>query len=341
MKIADQFFMLYSCCVLTQGAKRDVISDLQRSTFRYIPKAMSAVLSLCEEGKSVDFIKHKFKGNEKIIDEYFDFLVKNEFGQFVHKFDKNFVKLDTTPNDYQGINYAILDYSSESEYSLENVIAQLAELRCEHLVLRFYTFVKLDFVEKVLSAVQGTTIRSVNMTIQYHEQFSVENIKILHKKYPRLTMLVCVDAPKRLDKLLTDRYITLIYTDQQVTDETSCGVFDKNYLTINTDFYVESVHYNNCLCNKLSVSRLGEIKNCPSMKRSFGNISTTTLKSAIESADFRALWHISKDKIEVCKICELRYMCQDCRAYRTNESNIFSKPLKCSYNPCNSLKINS
>lgn len=334
MNVAEQFFMLYSCCVVTQGAKRDVISDLQRASFKYIPKAMSMVLALCEKGKSVDFIKRKFKGNENRIDEYFNFLIENEFGQFVDRFDKNFVKLDTTPSDYQGIIYAILDYSFESNYSLESVIAQLDELHCEHLELRFYCPININFIEKVLSATQGTTLRSVNLIVQYNELFSVENIKALQEKHPRLIMVICVDTPKGFNKVLKGDSITIIYTNEQVTDESSCGVFDKNYLTINTDFYVESVHYNNCLCNKLSVSRLGEIKNCPSMKRSFGNVSTTTIKAVTKSSSFRELWHISKDKIKGCKLCELRYMCQDCRAYCSDGNDIFSKPLKCSYNPC-------
>ncbi len=331
---ADNFFMLYSCCVITQGAKRDAIYDLQRSSFKYIPKAMTKVLSLCKKGKSVDFIKRKFKENERIIDEYFDFLIENEFGQFVDEFDNCFVPLDTTANLYQGINYAILDYSLESKYLLEDAIAQLGELRCEHLELRFYDFVTLDFIEHVLAAVQGTTISSVYMIVQYSEQLFVENIKKLHEKHPRMIMVICVGAPKGFNKILKNNHLVVFYTEQQVKDENNCGVFSKSYLTINTDFYVESLHYNNCLSNKLSVSRFGEIKNCPSMDRSFGNIATTTLKSAIENSDFRDLWQISKDKIEGCNICELRYICQDCRAYRRNKNDIFSKPLKCSYNPC-------
>ena len=34
--------------------------------------------------------------------------------------------------------------------------------------------------------------------------------------------------------------------------------------------------------------------------------------------------------IDICKDCELRYACSDCRAYRVAESMV-SKPLKCSY----------
>jgi radical SAM protein with 4Fe4S-binding SPASM domain len=43
------------------------------------------------------------------------------------------------------------------------------------------------------------------------------------------------------------------------------------------------------------------------------------------------VWEITKNQIEICKDCELRYICQDCRAYTIDENNKYSKPLKCKY----------
>ena len=69
------------------------------------------------------------------------------------------------------------------------------------------------------------------------------------------------------------------------------------------------------------------------MKRSFGNIKNITLEEALSHPDFKKLWNINKDQIEVCKDCEFRYICTDCRAYLEDPENIYSKPLKCGYNP--------
>jgi hypothetical protein len=35
----------------------------------------------------------------------------------------------------------------------------------------------------------------------------------------------------------------------------------------------------------------------------------------------------------VCKDCEFRYICTDCRAYLEDPYNEYSKPLKCGYDP--------
>ncbi len=69
------------------------------------------------------------------------------------------------------------------------------------------------------------------------------------------------------------------------------------------------------------------------MNKSFGNIRNTTLAEAIEKPGFKELWFINKDKIDVCKVCEFRHMCTDCRAFIKDPENIYSQPSKCPYNP--------
>ncbi len=73
--------------------------------------------------------------------------------------------------------------------------------------------------------------------------------------------------------------------------------------------------------------------NCHSMKESYGNIRDTTLREALEKPDFKKYWNINKDQIKVCRDCEFRYICTDCRAYIEDPENIHSKPLKCGYSP--------
>lgn len=69
------------------------------------------------------------------------------------------------------------------------------------------------------------------------------------------------------------------------------------------------------------------------MSQSFGNIKDTTLQEALDHPDFKKYWNVTKDQIEVCKDCEFRYICTDCRAYIENPEDMYSKPLKCGYNP--------
>jgi SPASM domain peptide maturase of grasp-with-spasm system len=118
-----------------------------------------------------------------------------------------------------------------------------------------------------------------------------------------------------------------------VNSEKYCGVVSPWYFVSKTETFCESLNFNSCLNRKISVDKNGEIKNCPSMLKSYGNITETNLIDVIENTDFKIIWEIKKDEIEVCRDCEFRYLCGDCRAYLTDSNNVYSKPLKCNYNP--------
>ena len=65
---------------------------------------------------------------------------------------------------------------------------------------------------------------------------------------------------------------------------------------------------------------------------SFGVETQFKINKKFNGCLYKKLWFIKKDDIEICKDCEFRYNCTDCRAF-TIENNVYSKPLKCNYNP--------
>lgn len=118
----------------------------------------------------------------------------------------------------------------------------------------------------------------------------------------------------------------------------SCGKVNLKYFSTNITKVLEAINHNSCLHKKIAIDKEGNIRNCPLMPEDFGNIKDTTLEEAITKPSFKKYWNTTKDQIEVCKDCEFRYICSDCRAYtertHTNEEGLdISKPLKCGYNP--------
>ena len=125
----------------------------------------------------------------------------------------------------------------------------------------------------------------------------------------------------------------IILINQKIVSNVHCGLINSEYFSINIKTFTEAQKHNTCLNRKISIDLDGEIKNCPSMNKSYGNIKDINLMEAIEKPGFKDLWYIHKDQVEVCKDCEFRYICTDCRAYIQNPDNIYSKPAKCGYNP--------
>ncbi|HLL83069.1 MAG TPA: SPASM domain-containing protein, partial [Longimicrobium sp.] len=105
------------------------------------------------------------------------------------------------------------------------------------------------------------------------------------------------------------------------------------YFSVNLELFSEGQRFNSCLNRKISVDRFGEIRNCPSTPRSYGHVHDTSLHSALAHREFRELWEVNKDQVEVCRDCEFRYVCTDCRAYIAEPADRFSKPSKCTYDP--------
>ena len=128
--------------------------------------------------------------------------------------------------------------------------------------------------------------------------------------------------------------LNIINTTQKINSCEACGVIDKKYFVLEQSSFIESLSFNSCLNEKVSVDENGFIKNCPSMKKDFGNIKNKyNFNEIVEDKNFKEYWRISKDKIKECKVCEYRHICQDCRAYTQNSSIKTAKPLKCNYNP--------
>lgn len=77
----------------------------------------------------------------------------------------------------------------------------------------------------------------------------------------------------------------------------------------------------------------GDIKICPAMPSSYGNINTDSIGDIISKTEFQRWWKIKKDNIKICQDCEYRYICSDCRINNFDDEKTFNKPVKCSYDP--------
>jgi SPASM domain peptide maturase of grasp-with-spasm system len=124
----------------------------------------------------------------------------------------------------------------------------------------------------------------------------------------------------------------IAHSINDISKNSFCGTIHPNSFVQNISFFTESLSFNTCLNRKIVIDEKGEIKNCPSMSESFGNVNENSIKSIIETPEFQKKWFIKKDDIKVCSDCEFRYMCLDCRAFLNNDE-LFHQPAKCGYNP--------
>jgi len=327
-------YKLHSHCFLTKGPLRSIIVDLERRRYETIPCDMHDLIDSFKDGHAnwaaiLDPYAHE---DRMVLNQYLDWLLTKEY---VFKYDTTHQNLKPVPLIYESaflVDSAIIDLSSDSKYSVPKVLAELAVLRCKSLQIRDYDGYHARALTEAILMADDSFVCNIHVLLKATER-SLALEKMLLTS-PRVSSIVIHGCSARLISDLrefSDKRLT--YTPTLVTNEACCGAISERYFTVNHRCASLGLFGNTCLYKKISVDRFGNIKNCPSSIESYGRLQETTLESALEDQHFRSLWHITKSQVEVCKDCEFRMICTDCRAYRKDMSNLLSKPLKCNYDP--------
>ena len=325
--------LLYANCIPVKGVKNSIICDLQRQNYVQIPNGLYEILS-DHRGKDIEEIK-SFYNNEydDIIENYFKTLINNEFAFFTDT-PELFPEISMEWDEPLEITNAIVDFDEYSDFDIFSILEQLSELHCKFIQIRYYNEIKLDDIISILEyldQIQSNSI-GINFIFPYINGKIKNDFMSLFTSFKRLNSIaVCGSPIKEIINITHSKY--LIFSEQKIVSENCCGVIEKEMFSVHIKTFTESQKYNSCLNRKISIDKKGDIRNCPSMSRSFGKIDQVTLKEALYHADFKVFWKVNKDQIDICKDCEFRYICTDCRAYTSDPSSETSKPLKCGYDP--------
>ncbi|HEX2223944.1 MAG TPA: grasp-with-spasm system SPASM domain peptide maturase [Thermoanaerobaculia bacterium] len=329
---ASPVFRLFASCIPVKGARRSVVCDLQRGTYQLIPNGLYEILTEHRD-QPVVAIKaaydHEF---DEEIDEYFQFLLDQEFGFWCDE-PELFPDLDLTWDAPGRITNALIDVDAGSRHDFPALLAQLDALGCAALEVRFFRPCTLADLRQVLEASRHGRLRSVQLLFPHGDGLADEALDQLCRDYPRLSGLVVHSAPEDRRRKAPGTPVPLHYRKAVIDSADHCGQVHPGYFVTNIGHFTEAQQHNTCLNRKLSIDARGEIRNCPSLPKSFGNAAEAPLADALAQPGFRELWTVHKDEIEVCRDCEFRYVCTDCRAYLTDPGNLYAKPRKCGYDP--------
>ena len=329
----NKYYRLFAPCIPVLGVRRSVIADLNRHQLFYIPNKLYQILTRGNNRTWSDLMEKYGDDNLEALTSYFDFLLQNEL---VFPFNKeelaHFPSLSLQWDFPSDCNNAILDIGHPSNYDMADAIVKLDEISYFHLQIRLLCEVDQTYLEKLLELTNNTSIRSVQLMMNYCQAID-EQLYTLFEKYWKLVKVEMFGTPENRSIPLKGNQALIVYYADKVLAPENCGVVSTDYFCIEMKHFTESQHHNTCLNRKICIDANGNIKNCPAMAKSFGNIKDTTLEEAINKPGFKDLWYICKDQIDVCKDCEFRHMCTDCRCFIKDPCNIYSQPAKCTYNP--------
>lgn len=333
------FLKLFNSVKITKGVQKSIIFDTNTGFLQIIPNAFYDLLSNEQENYSV-LKKQLDQDSLETLEGYINFILDNHLGCIV-KTKKELLSFKASSNFNEApsnVEYLILDINN-SEILNDALIQHICILKIKYLQIRFSETLNFHEIIKVISTLDSfnnSNIHEISIIAKYTPQL-VSFIKETHYTISNKFLNVTLHSHPTEDfQTLGSTYLTIIKNEIKIP--LSCGLIDLKNVNLNHSFYLEAQHHNSCLYKKIAIDFEGNIKNCPSMPQRFGNINEINLQEAFNKKGFKQYWNLTKDHIEVCKDCEFRYICTDCRAYteRTHintEGLDISKPLKCGYSP--------
>ncbi len=331
----NNYIKLFANCIVTKGTERSTVCDLQRTKFILIPNSLA---DLFDENQSINLSEiYNFLEEDDVVifKEYIELLESNELIFYCSKKElAQFPRLSMEWDYPATISNIIIDSDRNSNHNYKKIIDQLPSLNCRYIQMRFYDEVNIKVLKQITSFVNDSFVQSIEFIVKNDSLVSQKSILNFVNKNRKIRSVTFHSSNE--NKLIQNEnhgFGVVFKIKQIINSSYHCGVINNNYFNINIESFTESLNHNSCLNRKISIDTKGYIKNCPSMPESFGNTKDTTLEEAVNHPNFKKYWNITKDQIEVCKDCEFRHICTDCRAFIEEPKNQYSKPLKCGYSP--------
>ena len=335
----NNYFKLYAHCIPVSGYKRSSICDLQREDIYYIPNIIAKILTEAEN-TPVSTLFERHEDNRDLLNEYLDYLIENQLG-FYTDTPASFPRLNMQWDDPSYVSNAIVDVDGLHNVNFEIIFKALQQVGCKHIQVRFFRESTQPELMNMLAFLDKSLVKSIEIIVGFSEELSAEFYEQLINNYKRIKSFFIHSSPETYIHRIVDKEIgygtnmgNIVFSEQVIESNACCGIINPFTFAVNVKTFTEAQELNTCLNRKVGIDTNGDIKNCPASKEVYGNIYEDNLEVSLKgNPAYEAKWHLKKDNIKVCRDCEHRFVCIDCRALLADPNDPLSKPLKCGYDP--------
>jgi radical SAM protein with 4Fe4S-binding SPASM domain len=244
------------------------------------------------------------------------------------------------------VNTAIADFIKGDIYHVPTKIIHHFEEREYEKIPEFIEDAKEASL--IIHVKNNTCIPKQNFSIKelkYFDEISKKDIVLCveegvdlslvqhHVFYFNISRIIFYGAgAKRIDNLFPG-----VEIDYEKPDYLKCSnlsvIKKTDFVKTDEELYRFSQVCNNCWGHKISITKDGMIRPCIYSNIVIDDMENLNSPKTIEK--IQSYWYITKDIVEKCKECELRYFCIDCRelAQRESNGNLFASNPNCKYDP--------
>ena len=313
----NQYFKLFSNCILVQGAYRSIVMDLQRSQFFTVSSGLAALLNYNQVAQSsVQELYMEYNHIEKsMIDKFLNQLVSQEVG-LITESPLSFPDIPDTFDTSEEITDITIVVTENSKNQLNNLSKKIAFYTIQAIFLSHET----DLINQFLTITSDIGIRNLQLYINCSKQLVIlEDIK----KSNHLESVILFNSGQERSEIW-DNEIELRFTNRNITLFSGNSPSSDQDFILNLPYYFESKQVNPYLSGRLFIDEggLSDIR--------YNDNTSFDIKDKNNSAKY-----VCRDKIVICRDCEYRYMCTDTRVPRIyNDMNeLWNHLSECPYNP--------
>ena len=320
------YFKIYNSCKVINGHSNSIILDLDNNNYFTLHPVIGNFLTKNNGVIPLEEV-HDLETKNYIIqlmDRNLGFCTSN-IERFYHSIDRNVFDekiLDVTIHyNNLEITKTLISWLTDSECHGINLIVS-SNIEPEQISIFLKECIKMDNLQFIMIIIEDSN------------SLFLGKIKSWIQSCPLIGMILVHNCNKS-NQLIEESGLAELpcYFINEKVKFNLIAAIDQNHFVINKTFFNLSRYKNNYHFGHLYIDCNGTIYNDEYNLNIFGNIFKDKAKDIIEKPGFKKYWDINKDKIHVCKDCEFRYICTDCRAYLEDPEDIYSKPLKCGYNP--------
>jgi len=330
----NRYFHLYSSIKFTRGKYRSLVLDMQHNYWVKVPNSFVEVLEMAQnEGLKV--VYSTFNEEIEILEEYFSFALKKGWGRWFNEKSAIFNEIGESYHSYERIETSLIDISKETNLDWVLRFIELLDLfHCHHVEFRFLDSKSTTYIESILDKVASSNIKCVTLCLSKNNFIDEERVKKLITEEGRIIEVYFYN--NKIERVVRFKQASIYSLTSKAVEIDKCGVIQQNKFIVNPRFYRLSEEKNSCLYKKLSLTYDGIVCICPSVKSGvlgyMSHLDSSDVESFLSSMEYMKLSDSKKSEIHVCRDCEFRNCCLDCRGHKSN-SDLFTKPKFCSYSP--------
>lgn len=213
--------------------------------------------------------------------------------------------------------------------NFKKLLGFLQQLLCKYIFIRIKETISLNELKIIVESLTDTVIQAVQLQIMYQHDFYTDEFAELLLSQSRIRYVIIQASPfeKNIEnKIFFSKRILFPFKAKK-----------RNWFVTNIHLFSESQLHHTYFNRKLYIGPKGEIKNAPECADHVGFIqqveTLAELLQLITSPAFKKYWYVSKDKCEICRVCEFKHMCVDNRIPHQRENGYWFHFEKCNYDP--------